>query len=108
LEFVKQGLRLFEIGDVETFGEPAAGRREEVAGFGLAALVSAKPGEAHGGAQLPEPGPLTLGYPQGFAIKLLGGLGMPLPQQQLAFVPVELRCEPAFPCPFDDLQGIVQ
>ena len=33
---------------------------------------------------------------------------MPLPQQELAFVPVQLRCEPALPSPIDDLQGIVQ
>jgi hypothetical protein len=33
---------------------------------------------------------------------------MPLPQQQLAFVPIQLRCEPALPCPFDDLQRIVR
>jgi len=30
-----------------------------------------------------------------------------LPQQQLAFVPVQFGREPALPCPFDDLQGIV-
>jgi len=36
-----------------------------------------------------------LGDAQGFAIELLGGLGMPLVQQQLAFVPVQLGCEPA-------------
>src|SRR5260370_37094212 len=28
--------------------------------------------------------------------------------QQLAFVPIELRLQPAPPCPFDDLQSIVQ
>jgi hypothetical protein len=33
---------------------------------------------------------------------------MPLPQQQLAFVPVQLRREPALPCSFTDLQSIVQ
>jgi hypothetical protein len=33
---------------------------------------------------------------------------MPLPQQQLALVPVQLCCEPALPCPFDHLQSIVQ
>ena len=33
---------------------------------------------------------------------------MPLPQQQLALMPVQLRYEPALPCPFDDLQGLVQ
>src|SRR5271155_3460529 len=33
---------------------------------------------------------------------------MSLPQQQPAFMPVELRRRPALPCPFNDLQGIVQ
>src|SRR5262245_22299135 len=33
---------------------------------------------------------------------------MPLPQQQLAFVPVQFRRELAFPCSIDDLEGIVQ
>lgn len=108
LEFVKQLRRLFEIGDVETFGEPAKDGREEVASFGMAALVAAQAGKAHCGAQFPELGPLPLGDSQGFAIKFLGSLGMALPQQQLAFLPVQFRCKPALPCPFDDLQGIVQ
>ena len=58
--------------------------------------------------KFPQLRPLLLRDAQGVAIKLLGGLGMPLPQQQLAFVPIQLRCEPAFACPFDDLQCIVQ
>jgi len=33
--------------------------------------------------------PLLFGDAQGFAIEFLSGLGMPLPQQQLAFVPVQ-------------------
>ncbi len=106
-KFVEQRFCFFEIGRVETFGEPAVDRREEVAGFGVAALVAAEPGEARSGAQLPELSLLLLGDVQGFAIQFLGGLGLPLPLQQLAFVPVQLRCEPALPCPFDDLKGIV-
>jgi hypothetical protein len=31
-----------------------------------------------------------------------------LPSQQLAFVPIQLRFEPAFACPFDDPQCIAQ
>jgi len=73
---------------VEAFGEPAVDRRQKVAGFGAAALVAAEAGEAHGGAQFPELGTLLLGDAERFAIEFLGGLGMPLPQQQLAFVPV--------------------
>src|SRR5262245_30751944 len=33
---------------------------------------------------------------------------MPLPHQQLAFVSVQLRLEPALSCPLDDLQGLAQ
>jgi hypothetical protein len=44
---------------------------------------------------------LLLGDAQSFAIQFLGGLGLPSPQQQLAFVPVQLRREPALPCPFN-------
>src|SRR5271169_5408593 len=49
VKFVEQRLCLFEIGRVETFGEPTIDRCEEVAGFGAAALVAAEPGEARGG-----------------------------------------------------------
>jgi hypothetical protein len=36
-QFVQECLCLFQIGGVEAFGEPAVDRREEVAGFGVAA-----------------------------------------------------------------------
>ena len=39
---------------VEPCGKPAVDRGEEVAGFGAPILVAAEPGEAHGGAQLPQ------------------------------------------------------
>src|SRR5438034_8960480 len=58
----------------------------KIAGFAVPILVAAEPGEAHGGAQFPKPGPLLLGDAQGFAIQHLGGLGLPLARQQLAFV----------------------
>ncbi len=61
IKLVEQRLRVFEIGCVEPFGEPAVDRREDVAGFGAAALVAAEPGEARGGAQFPELGLLLLG-----------------------------------------------
>ena len=102
-QFVEQRLRLFQIGGVEALGEPAVDRREEVAGFGVAALVAAEPGEARGGAQFPELCPLLRRDGQGLAIQFLGARGIPLPQQQFAFLPVQLRCQPALPCPFDDL-----
>src|SRR5438477_3920450 len=78
-QFVQQRLCLFQIGGVETFGEPTVDRREEVAGFGVAALVAAEPGEARGGAQFPELSLLLLGDVQSFAIQFFGGLGLPLP-----------------------------
>ena len=59
-------------------------------------------------AQFPELYRLLLGNAQGFVIELFCGLGMSLPQQQLAFEPVQLGCEPALPCPFNGLKSIVQ
>jgi hypothetical protein len=61
IEIVKQRLRVFEVLCVEAFGEPAIDRREEVSGFGGAALVATEPGEARGSAQFPELGLLLLG-----------------------------------------------
>src|SRR6202047_4459604 len=107
-QLAEQFLRLLQIGGIEALGKPAVDRREKIAGFSAAALVAAEPGEAHGGAQFPELGPLLLGDAQGFAIQLLGRLGMPLPQQQLAFVPIKLGGEPALSCPFGYLQSLVQ
>jgi len=96
-EFVEQRFCLFEIRCVEAFGEPAEDGGEQGVGFGVASLVAAEPGEARDGAQFPELGPLLHCDAQRFAIEFLGGLGMPLPQQQLAFAPVQLGCEPALP-----------
>ena len=81
---------------LETLGEPAVDWGEEVAGFDETTLVAAEPGEAHGGAQFPKLSFLLLRDAQGFVVQFLGSLGVPLPQQQLAFVPIQLRCEPAF------------
>ena len=50
-QFFEQRLRLFQIGGVDPLGEPAVDRREQLAGFGVAALVAAEPGEARGGAE---------------------------------------------------------
>src|SRR5215469_2241930 len=49
-QLLKQRLRLLQIRRVEAFAEPAVDRREEIAGFGTAALVAVEPCEAHGGA----------------------------------------------------------
>ena len=45
-QLIEQRLRLHQVGRIETFGEPAVDRREDVAGFSVAALVAAKPCEA--------------------------------------------------------------
>src|ERR1700730_12241476 len=50
---------------------------QKIAGLCVATLVAAEPGEAHGGAQFPELGPLLLGDAQGFAIQFLGGVECP-------------------------------
>ena len=77
----------------------AVNRREKIASFGVAALVAAELGEARGGAQFPELGLLLPSDAQRFAKQLLGRLGMPLPQQQLA--PVDLT--PNAPCSVLDI-----
>src|ERR1700721_1057545 len=108
MELVEQRFRRLQIRGVEAFGEPAVDWREEIAAFGEAALVTPEPREALAGAQFPELGLLLRGDAEGVAIEFLSRLGMPLPQQQLAFVPVQLRCEPTLSCPFDHLQSLVQ
>jgi len=92
LDFDEQRFRFLEIGCIETLGEPAVDRGEKVKSFGAAALVAAQPGETDRRAQFPKLGLLLPSNAQSFAIKFLGGLGMPLPQQQLAFMPIELCC----------------
>src|SRR5947199_688388 len=94
-EFPQQRLRLLQIGRVEPLGEPAVDRGQEVAGFGAAALVMKQPGEAHTGTQFPDFGLLLPGDAEGLAIEFLGTIPIPLPQQQLAFLPLQLRREPA-------------
>src|SRR5215472_11813819 len=107
-QFVEQRLCVFEVGGIEAFGEPAVDRREQVVRFGAATLVAAEPSEARGGAQFPEFGLLLAGNAQSLLTELLACLGVPLPQQQLAFVPIQLRCEPPFSCPIHHLQRLVQ
>ena len=80
-QLVEQRLCLFQIGCVEAFGEPAIDRLEKIAGFGGATLVAAEPRETRSGAQFPKLSFLLLGEGQGFAIEVLGGLGVILPQQ---------------------------
>jgi hypothetical protein len=78
---VEQRLCFSKVGDVETFGEPAVDGRQQLAGFGAAALVAAQLSEACGGAQFQELCLLLSGDAQGFALQFLGGLCMPLMQQ---------------------------
>jgi hypothetical protein len=60
-QLIEQRLCLYKVGRVEALGEPAVDGREQLAGFGTPAPVAAEPGEAHGGAQFPELGPLWCG-----------------------------------------------
>src|SRR5215472_4378542 len=107
-QLVEQCLRALEVLCIETLAEPAVDRGEKVVGFGAATPVAVEPSETDCGAQFPELGLLLLGYCQSSAIELLGGLGIPLLQHQLAFVPIQLRGEPTLPNSCSDLQGIVQ
>jgi hypothetical protein len=65
-QFAEQRLCVFKIGGGEAFGEPGVDRREEVAGFGVATLVAAEPGEARSGSRFPELRALSLSDPDGF------------------------------------------
>ena len=102
-KLAKQRFRFFQIGGVEAFGEPAIDRRERVARFAATTLVALQAGEACRRLQFPQLGVLLAGDAQRFAIQFLSGLGLPLPQQQLAFVPVQFGREPALACPLHDL-----
>src|ERR1700720_4312146 len=75
LERLEKRLGLFQVGSVEAFGKPTVDGSEEITPFDVPSLVTPKSGEAHGGAQFPELGPLPLGDAQGFAIQLLCDLG---------------------------------
>ena len=92
-ELVEQRFCVSQVERVEALGEPAVDGREGIAGLGAPALVAAKPGEARSGAQFPELGLLLSGNGQSPMIQFLGGLGTALPQEQLAFVAVQLRLE---------------
>ena len=46
-ELVEQSPRLFQIGSIEAFGEPAVDRCQQIAGFGLPTVLAQQPGQAH-------------------------------------------------------------
>ena len=102
-ELVQESFCLFQIGRVEAFSEPAVNRRQQLARLRPPVLFAPQPREADGGAQFPELGLLLHGDAQGFVIKFLGGLGMPLTQKQLAFVSVQLCRKPALAGSFDEV-----
>src|SRR5262245_60723719 len=85
-ELVEQRLRLFKIRGVEAFSEPAIDGAEKVAGLGMAAMVTAQPGEAHGGAQFVAPCALLAGDREGGAERVLGlrRIGVRQPTGELA------------------------
>jgi hypothetical protein len=95
---IEQRPCVFEIGRLEAFGEPAVDRCEEVAGFGVAALVAAESGEARRGTQLPR---FRLLLARRFdrvsvALFCLVFLGGGRGQQQVTFNPMQLRGPPLF------------
>ncbi|HEY7490125.1 MAG TPA: hypothetical protein VIH59_03300, partial [Candidatus Tectomicrobia bacterium] len=49
----QQRLRRLEVSGVQALGEPAVGRREQLAGCSMLALLLPQVGEAHSGPQLP-------------------------------------------------------
>src|SRR5262249_38273104 len=57
---------------------------------------------------IPTSWPPAPGDVEGFAIQFISDIGMPLLEQQLAFEPVQLSCEPALPFASDALEAIVQ
>jgi hypothetical protein len=60
-----------KVGRIKALGEPAVDRRENVARFGMTALVAVEQGEAHRSAQFPTFGPLFLGNVERLAIQFL-------------------------------------
>ena len=102
-QLVEQRFRVFQVWGAEALREPAVDWRQEVAGFFASALVAAESCEARSRTQFPELGALLFGDAQGFAVQGLSGLGMALPQQQLAFVPMQLRREPVLSGSFGHL-----
>src|SRR5262249_36784935 len=108
LELGKKRSRPLEIGCFKALGEPAIDRCDKVAGFLAPIPLAPQPAEAHGGAQFPELGLLLRSDAEGPAIQFLSGLGMPLPQQQSTFVPMELCYEPTLLCRPNNLKGTVQ
>jgi hypothetical protein len=85
-QFFKQRLRVFQIGRRQALGEPFIHGGEDVAGLGAAPLVAAETGKVRRGAKLKEPGLLLAGDTQGFAIQVLGAIGIILAKQQFAFI----------------------
>src|SRR5689334_20711339 len=84
---------LLQIRRVEALVEAVIDRRQKIPRFYAATLVKTELSETRGSTQFPELGLLLLGDAQGFAIQFLSCPATPLPQQNLSFVPVQLRCE---------------
>src|SRR5215470_2516242 len=107
-QLFEQRLSALEISCIQTLGKPSVDSAETVIGFATATALAKNPGEANGSPQFPELSLLLLGDCQGLTIKLLGSLGIPLPQHQLALVPIQFRYKPALPDSCGDLQGVVE
>jgi hypothetical protein len=55
----------------QPFREPAADRREQIAGFGALTLIAPEAGEAGGGTQLKKPGTLLPSHSERAAITIV-------------------------------------
>src|SRR5580704_7120838 len=85
-QLVEQGLGFFQVGGVETLGEPAVDGREQLACLAPPALLAPQPGEARRGAQFPELGALLLCECKRLAIaglrcQTVAGLSKQIPSQ---------------------------
>jgi hypothetical protein len=74
-ELVEQCPGSLQIGRIEALGEPVVDRAEQFVCLGPPALVAPQPGEAHRGAQLPQPCALVAADRQGLLATSLGFLG---------------------------------
>src|SRR5262249_18869091 len=76
---VEEGLGFLHIELAEALGEPAIDRSEKIARLLRLASIAPEPRHAQRCAQFPKLRFLLLGDAKGFAIKLLGCVGIPLP-----------------------------
>jgi hypothetical protein len=95
---VEQRFGIGKIGCVETLGEAAVDRREQIKSVGPLALFAPMPGKAGGSAQFPQSRTLLSRHSQG-AMKASLGLLLRVPTmdaEPLPLNPTQFRFEPSF------------